>query len=468
MAWLADGGLWAFLIAIGAVLVWWLVRNLLQRGIRQAIRGLDQHEATADVGMAVQAADSWISNILVTAVIAIAAILGILHVLGSNIDPAVDYLKDVGSSAGNWLATDGLRIVLILFMSWVATRVTRRVIPRAMSSIMLGQASTADHDEVLKRSQTLSSVFVGVTVALIYVSAMFMVLTELSVPIGPVLGGFGIAGIAVGFGAQYLVRDLIAGVFILAENQYRTGDVVTVAGMSGLVESINLRRTVLRDIDGQVHVIPNGEITVASNKTKYWSRVNLDIGVAYKEDVDRVIMVLNEIGDDIAADPYYGLMLITPPQVLRLNSFDDSAITFKVLGDCKPMKQWEIMGEMRKRIKIRFDVEGIEIPFPHQTVYWGEAQPPFRAEVATEPVHKVTVPRTGQTTQKSESPTPRTQPSPKPNAATSVGSRDNELMTPERREELLSEIAMATASRITDASNDTKSLTLLADASDTD
>ena len=337
-----------------------------------------------------------------------------------------------------------------------------------MSSIMLGQASTADHDEVLKRSQTLSSVFVGVTVALIYVSAMFMVLTELSVPIGPVLGGFGIAGIAVGFGAQYLVRDLIAGVFILAENQYRTGDVVTVAGMSGLVESINLRRTVLRDIDGQVHVIPNGEITVASNKTKYWSRVNLDIGVAYKEDVDRVIMVLNEIGDDIAADPYYGLMLITPPQVLRLNSFDDSAITFKVLGDCKPMKQWEIMGEMRKRIKIRFDVEGIEIPFPHQTVYWGEAQPPFRAEVATEPVHKVTVPRTGQTTQKSESPTPRTQPSPKPNAATSVGSRDNELMTPERREELLSEIAMATASRITDVSNDTKSLTLLADASDTD
>jgi small-conductance mechanosensitive channel len=278
MGWLADGGLWAFLIAGGAVLGWWLVRIMLRRGLRHAVRGLDQHEATADVGMAVQAADSWISNFLVALLFTAAAILGILAVLGNNVDPAVGYLKDAASSTGNWLATDGLRIVLILFMSWVATRIARRVIPRVMSSIMLGQASTADHDEVLKRSETLSSVFVGAAVALIYVSALFMVLTELSIPIGPVLGGFGIAGIAVGFGAQYLVRDLIAGIFILAENQYRTGDVVTIAGISGLVESINLRRTVLRDLDGQVHVIPNGEISVASNKTKYWSRVNLDIG----------------------------------------------------------------------------------------------------------------------------------------------------------------------------------------------
>ncbi len=355
LAWLADGGLWALLIALGAIVGWWLVRKFLRRGLRQAVRGLDQHEATADVGMAVQAADSWISNALVAVVFGVAATLGILNVLGNNVEPAINFLKVAGATTGNWLATDGLRILMIFFLSWVASRIAKRVVPRALSSIMLGQASTIDRDEVMKRSQTLSSVFVGAAVSLIYVSALFMVLTELSVPIGPVLGGFGIAGIAVGFGAQYLVRDLIAGVFILAENQYRTGDVVTIAGISGLVESINLRRTVLRDLDGQVHVIPNGEITVASNKTKYWSRVNLDIGVAYKEDVDRVITVLNDVGDEIAADPYFGLMLITPPQVLRLNSLDDSAVTFKMLGDCKPMKQWEIMGEMRKRIKIRLD-----------------------------------------------------------------------------------------------------------------
>jgi len=460
LAWLADGGLWAFLIALAGILGWWLIRRLLRRGLRQAVKGLDQHEATADVGMAVQAADSWISNFLVAGVFATAAILGILHVLGNNIDPVISNLKMAGGVVLNWLATAGLRIVLILFMSWVATRIARRVIPRVLSSVMLGQASTADHDEVLKRSDTLSSVFVGAAVSLIYVLALFMVLTELTVPIGPVLGGVGIAGIAIGFGAQYLVRDLISGVFILAENQYRTGDVVTLSGISGLVESINLRRTVLRDLDGQVHVIPNGEITVASNKTKYWSRVNLDVGVAYKEDVNRVVEVLNDIGEEIAADPYYGLMLITPPQVLRLNSLDDSAVTFKMLGDCKPMKQWEIMGEMRKRIKIRLDAEGIEIPFPHQTVYWGEAQPPFRPDIAVP--DSVQVARPAPSTQRPpETVRPITS-----QPTTADKSDDDRPMTPVLREELLAAIAIATSARIGDSDPDIRSRSALIDTAD--
>jgi small conductance mechanosensitive channel len=338
---------------------------------------------------------------------------------------------------------------------------------------MLGQASAADHDEVRKRSQTLSSVFVGAAVSLIYVSALFMVLTELSVPIGPVLGGFGIAGIAVGFGAQYLVRDLIAGIFILAENQYRTGDVVTIAGISGLVESINLRRTVLRDLDGQVHVIPNGEIAVASNKTKYWSRVNLDIGVAYKEDVDRVVALLNEVGDEIAADPYYGLMLITPPQVLRLDSLDDSAVTFKILGDCKPMKQWEIMGELRRRIKNRFDAEGIEIPFPHQTVYWGEGQVPLQWDAARKAGYEKTaepVPDTAAPTVEREPAWPAAQSETRREAVYAGAGRpevEADLpMTPERREELLAAAAAAAAARIGDADLDIRARTRMMDLDD--
>lgn len=473
LAWVADGGLWAFLIGLGAVVGWWLVRRALRRGLRQAVRGLDQHEATADVGMAVQAADSWISNFLVAVIFAVAATLGILRVLGNNIDPAINFLKDAGATTGSWFATDGLRIVLILFLSWVVSRIAKRVIPRALSSIMLGQASAADHDEVRKRSQTLSSVFVGAAVSLIYVSALFMVLTELSVPIGPVLGGFGIAGIAVGFGAQYLVRDLIAGVFILAENQYRTGDVVTIAGISGLVESINLRRTVLRDLDGQVHVIPNGEITVASNKTKYWSRVNLDIGVAYKEDVDRVVALLNEVGDEIAADPYYGLMLITPPQVLRLDSLDDSAVTFKILGDCKPMKQWEIMGELRRRIKNRFDAEGIEIPFPHQTVYWGEGQVPLQWDAARMAGYEKTaepVPDTAAPTVEREPAWLAAQPETRREAVyAGAGRPEVEAdipMTPERREELLAAVAAAAAARIGDADLDIRARTRMIDLDD--
>ena len=247
-----------------------------------------------------------------------------------------------------------------------------------------------------------------------------MILTELSIPIAPVIGGFGIAGIAVGFGAQHLVRDLISGIFILAENQYRTGDVVTIAGISGLVESINLRRTILRDLDGQVHIIPNGEISVASNKTKYWSRVNLDIGVGYKENVEKVISILNEVGKDLSNDDYFGLMLITPPQVLRLNSLDDSAVTFKILGDCKPMKQWEIMGELRKRIKIRFDEENIEIPFPHQTLYWGENQSPFKDDNSKREVSK--------------------------NSEYKI--KDTDEMTPDKREELLADKYSDMKSRI--------------------
>ena len=476
LAWVADGGLWALLIALGAIVGWWLVRRFLRQGLRQAVRGLDQHEATADVGMAVQAADSWISNFLVAAVFGVAATLGILNVLGNDVAPAISFLKDAGANAGNWLVTDGLRIVMIFFLAWVASRIAKRVIPRALSSIMLGQASTADHDEVLKRSQTLSSVFVGAAVSLIYVSALFMVLTELSVPIGPVLGGFGIAGIAVGFGAQYLVRDLIAGVFILAENQYRTGDVVTIAGISGLVESINLRRTVLRDLDGEVHVIPNGEITVASNKTKYWSRVHLDIGVAYKEDVDQVIALLNEIGDEIAADPYYGLMLITPPQVLRLNSLDDSAVTFKMLGDCKPMKQWEIMGEMRRRIKIRFDAEGIEIPFPHQTVYWGEGQVPLQWDAermasyrkAAEPDLEGVAPEAEPRPARPAAPPEREPVLAAAGVRAGAGRSEPEAdpdtpMTPQRREDLLAAIAIATSARVGDADSEVRLRTQMID-----
>ena len=210
-----------------------------------------------------------------------------------------------------------------------------------------------------------------------------MILSKLSIPVGPVLAGFGVVGIAVGFGAQHLVRDLISGIFVIAENQYRTGDVVTIAGTSGLVEDINLRRTILRDLEGTVHVVPNGEISVSANRTKNYSRVVLDVGVAYKENLERVIIILNQIGNELSADPVFGLNIIKAPQVLRIQSFDDSCITIRMLGDCKPMKQWNLRSELIRRIKARFDIEGIEIPFPHQTIYWGEDQPTLTIQEKT-------------------------------------------------------------------------------------
>ncbi len=186
------------------------------------------------------------------------------------------------------------------------------------------------------------------------------------------LAGLGIVGIAVGFGAQSLVRDFIGGIFILMENQFSVGDWVQVAGVSGMVEEINLRRTVLRDLDGTVHSIPNGRITVASNYTKEWARVNMNISVGYGEDLDHVMEVLNRIGQEMTEDPYWGSIMLSPVRALRVDNFGDSGIDIRLLGDTKQMKQWEIMGELRRRIKRVFDEEGIEIPWPHTKVYFGE------------------------------------------------------------------------------------------------
>ena len=383
LAWLADKGIWAILIALGAIALWYLLRRAIRRRFGLGDDPLEEFESPSEEGLTIRSASFLLSDVFTGGILALAAILGILHVLGQDIDPAIEVLKKIGSAAGSWFLTDGARIALIIFMGWVVSRLLKRWLPRVANAANFSQQTADDHEELAKRSETLSAVFVGTGNVLVFLIVVFMILTELSVPIGPILGGFGIAGIAVGFGAQYLVRDLINGIFILWENQYRQGDVVEIAGTAGLVESINMRRTVLRDLDGKVHVIPHGDVSTTTNFTKYWSRVNIDVGVAYKENLERVITVLNRIGDEISQDPYFGLLIITPPQVLRVNSFDDSAITIKMMGECKPLKQWEIAGELRLRIKREFDDAGIEIPFPHQTLYWGvdQARLPWDSEV---------------------------------------------------------------------------------------
>ncbi|HUU08289.1 MAG TPA: mechanosensitive ion channel domain-containing protein, partial [Dehalococcoidales bacterium] len=217
-------------------------------------------------------------------------------------------------------------------------------------------------------------VFMGLSQVIIITIVTFMVLGELNINIAPILAGLGIAGIAVGFGAQYLIRDLIAGVFILMENQFRVGDVAKIADIAGLVEEVHLRKTVLRDLDGIVHHVPNGEIRVASNYTRRFSRVNLDISVAYGTDLDQAMAVINRVGQELAKDENWKERIITPPQALRVNKFGDSGIDIKILGDVRPIEQWAVMGELRLRLKKAFDKEGIEIPWPHVKLYFGEPQ----------------------------------------------------------------------------------------------
>jgi small conductance mechanosensitive channel len=224
-----------------------------------------------------------------------------------------------------------------------------------------------------KREDTLIQVIVGAVSILVWLVAGMMLLSEFGVAIGPVLAAAGVAGIAVGFGGQYLIRDLISGAFVILENQYRTGDVVCFGATCGLVEHITLRMTTLRDLDGTVHHVPHGEIKTVSNLSKDFSRVNINVGVPYSADLEHVIQVVNRVGEELAQDPEWKEHVLTPPAFLRVNEFADSAVMIKILGDTAPIKQWDVAGELRKRIKMAFDREGIAIPLPQRVVHAAEA-----------------------------------------------------------------------------------------------
>jgi small conductance mechanosensitive channel len=227
-----------------------------------------------------------------------------------------------------------------------------------------------------QRARTLVSLFRSIGRVIIGILFLFMLLGAVGVNLGPLLAGAGVIGLAVSFGAQSLVKDVISGLFILIENQFGVGDVIRIEGVSGAVERMTLRVVVLRDVEGVVHIVPNGQITKVSNTTRSWSRVVLDVGVAYKEDPDRVIGVLRDIGREMWEDPEWRPLMLEPPEVPGVESFADSSVNIRMWAKTLPLKKWDVGRELRKRIKMRFDRESIEIPFPHQTVYWGDGQGP--------------------------------------------------------------------------------------------
>jgi small conductance mechanosensitive channel len=275
----------------------------------------------------------------------------------------------------NWLVEHGIPILITVVVGAILWFALNKFLPPVVRRAV-GRTRYKESKEGLeKRTNTLLAIFKGIARVLIIVVVIIMVLDEVGVPIAPVLAGFGIAGVAVGFGAQYLIRDLIAGIFIILENQYRVGDVVKVADIGGLVEEITLRKTVLRDLDGIVHHVPNGEIKTASNFTRHFSRVNLNISVSYGTDLDHAISVINRVGKELAEDENWRERIISPPKVERVDTLGDSGIEIKILGDVKPIQQWAVMGELRLRLKKTFDAEGIEIPWPHTKVYFGNPLP---------------------------------------------------------------------------------------------
>jgi small conductance mechanosensitive channel len=220
-------------------------------------------------------------------------------------------------------------------------------------------------------------------VGAIVISSMLalLVLVELGINIGPLIAGAGVVGLAVGFGAQELVRDVITGFFLLLENHIRVGDVAIVNGTGGLVESIGLRTICLRDMSGTVHVFQNGKIDTVANMTKEWSAIVFDVGVAYKEDTDKVAELMKKVADEMQAEPEYKDKILEPLEIFGVDSFGDNAVVIKARFKTLPIQQWSVGREYRRRLKYAFDRAGIEIPFPHRTLYWGEASHAFKFKV---------------------------------------------------------------------------------------
>ena len=267
-----------------------------------------------------------------------------------------------------WLLDHGIKIVAIALIAWILGIILSKIISKAVRVMVVPDKNMPPESEK-KREDTLIRIFNGTLKIVIIILALMMILQEAGVEIGPLLAGAGILGLAFGFGGQYLVKDIITGLFIILENQYRIGDVVNIDGTSGSVEDINLRVTILRDLNGTNHHIPHGDIKRVSNLSKKFARINLDMGIAYNTNLEHAIKVINQVGNELAEDPTYKEFILKPPQFLRVNDFADSAIVVKILGETKPLKQWEITGELRKRLKVAFDKEGIEIPFPQRVVH---------------------------------------------------------------------------------------------------
>lgn len=267
-----------------------------------------------------------------------------------------------------WLLNHGLKILVLIIGTLIINKIAQKFIERSVRIMVVADKNAPANAEI-QRENTLIQIFSATFKIALMTITLLMILKEFGLEIGPILAAAGIVGLAFGFGGQYLIRDIISGLFIILENQYRIGDVVDFDSASGAVEQISLRKTTLRDMDGTVHHIPHGEIKRVSNLTKDFSRVNLNLGISYAADLEHVISVVNKVGNAIAEDPKYKEYIVTAPQFLRVDEFAASSIIIKILGDTVPLKQWEISGELRKRIKIAFDREEIDLPYPQMVVH---------------------------------------------------------------------------------------------------
>ena len=295
-----------------------------------------------------------------------------------------DFWSKAITTLADWAINNVPSIIIIIILFLVSLRLLSFMVKK-MHALILRRAARAADQNALGNGKSepirlweLSAVPVKIIIWIIF---LMILLRKFGVDIGPILASAGIVGLAVGFGAQELVRDFISGFFILLEDQIRIGDVAIINGSGGVVEKIELRTITLRDFSGVVHIFQNGKINSLSNMTKEWSAMVFDIGVAYKEDVDQVMNIMKEVGANMQQDDEFKDKILEPIEVVGLDQFGDSALVIKARLKTQPIQQWAVGREYRRRLKIAFDKANIEIPFPHTTIYWGEEINPLQLQV---------------------------------------------------------------------------------------
>lgn len=264
--------------------------------------------------------------------------------------------------------TAALRIGAIVILAWVASS----MLQRAIRAFRMRLSSRFSDPEMVKRAETLGRVFRYLVAVVVWAMAVMLVLGEIGISVAPILGAAGVVGLAVGFGAQSLVKDYVNGLFILLENQIRVGDVVRLGSHAGTVEVVTLRHVALRDYNGHVHYVPNGQIDSVVNLSRDHAYAVIDIGVAYREDVDAVMQVMKETGTAMYEDPVFRGVILEDLEMAGVDALADSAVMIRCRFKCAPLLQWRVRREYLRRVKQGFDARGIEIPFPHVTVYAGQ------------------------------------------------------------------------------------------------
>ena len=267
-------------------------------------------------------------------------------------------------------ATSALRIVLILLLAWTAVVVLQRLV----RGVRVRIADRIGGVDIARRAETLGRVVRYLIALVVGAVAAMLVLAEVGVSLAPILGAAGVVGLAIGFGAQSLVKDYFTGFFILLEDQIRAGDVVNIAGIGGLVEDMTLRHVRLRDYDGNVHFVPNGMITSVTNMSRDFAQAVVDVGIAYRENVDEALAVMRQVGGQMRSDPAFATKILADLEIAGVERLDNSAVVLRCRFKVAPLEQWGVRREFQRRIKTAFDAHGIEIPFPHVTLYAGAAK----------------------------------------------------------------------------------------------